>query len=68
MTGGWTCPIYYQVVVSLENGSVIIRYKLPELIKKFLSLIERAILAFSAYYKKVSSFAIDDHTSGVVGS
>jgi len=36
MTGGCTCPIYYQVVVSLEKGSVIIRYKLPELSKKFL--------------------------------
>ena len=34
MRGGCTYPIYYQGVVSLENGSVIIRYKLPELIKK----------------------------------
>jgi len=34
MTGGSTCPIYYQGIVSLEKGSVIIRYKLPELIKK----------------------------------
>jgi len=34
MTGGCTCPIYYQGVVSLEKGSVVIRYKLPELIKK----------------------------------
>jgi len=33
MTGGCTCPIYYQEVVSAEKGSVIIRYKLPELIK-----------------------------------
>jgi hypothetical protein len=34
MTGGCTCPIYYQGVVSVEKGSVIIRYKLVELIKK----------------------------------
>jgi len=36
MTGGCTCPIYYQEVVSAEKGSVIIRYKknLAELIKK----------------------------------
>jgi hypothetical protein len=34
MTGGCTCPIYYQGVVSLEKASAIIRYKLPELIKK----------------------------------
>ena len=34
MTGGCTYPIYYQGAVSLEKGSVIIRYKLPELIKK----------------------------------
>jgi len=34
MTGGCTCLIYYQGVVSLEKGSVIIRYTLPELIKK----------------------------------
>ena len=27
------CSIYYQVVVSIEAGSVIIRYKLAELIK-----------------------------------
>jgi len=33
MTGGCTCPIYYQGVVSVEKGSVIIRYKLVELIK-----------------------------------
>jgi len=34
MTGRCTCPISYQGVVSLEKGSVIIRYKLAELIKK----------------------------------
>jgi len=34
MTGGCTCPIYYQGVVRLEKRSVIIRYKLPELIKR----------------------------------
>jgi len=34
MTRGCTCPIYYQGVVSLEKASVIIRYTLPELIKK----------------------------------
>jgi len=33
MTDGCTYPIYYQRVVSLEKGSVIIRYTLPELIK-----------------------------------
>jgi hypothetical protein len=33
MTGGCTCPIYYQRVVGVEKGSVIIRYKLPELIE-----------------------------------
>jgi len=33
MTGGCTCPMYYQGVVSGEKGSVITRYKLPELIK-----------------------------------
>ena len=33
MTSGCTCPIYYQGVDSLEKGSVIIRYKLPELIQ-----------------------------------
>ena len=33
MTGGCTCPIYYQRVVSVEKGSVIIRFKLAELIK-----------------------------------
>jgi hypothetical protein len=36
MTGGCTCPIYYQGVVRVEKGSVIIRYKLAELIKTFL--------------------------------
>ena len=36
-TGGCTCPIYYQGVVNVEKGGVIIRYKLAELIKtKFL--------------------------------
>jgi len=34
MTGGCTCPMYYRGVVSVEIGGVIIRYKLPELIKK----------------------------------
>ena len=34
MTGGRTRPIYYRGIVSVETGSVIIRYKLPELIKK----------------------------------
>jgi hypothetical protein len=34
MTGGCTCPIYYQGVVSVEKGSVIIRYQLAELIEK----------------------------------
>jgi len=34
MAGGCTCLIYYQGVVSLEKGSVIIRYKLPGLSKK----------------------------------
>ena len=34
MTGGCTCPIYYQEVVGGEKGGVIIRYKLAELIKK----------------------------------
>jgi len=29
-----TCPIYYQGVVSVEKGSAITRYTLPELIKK----------------------------------
>ena len=33
MTGGLTCPIYYQGVVSIEKGSVIIRYNLPELLQ-----------------------------------
>jgi len=33
MTGGYTCPIYDQGVVSVAKGSVIIRFKLPELIK-----------------------------------
>ena len=33
MTGGCTRPIYYQRVVSGEKGSVIIRFKLPELMK-----------------------------------
>jgi hypothetical protein len=33
MTCGCTCPIYYQGVVSVEKGGVIIRYKLAELIK-----------------------------------
>jgi hypothetical protein len=33
MTGGCTCPICYQGVVSVEKGNLIIRYKLPELIK-----------------------------------
>ena len=36
MTGGFTCPIYYQGVMRSEKGSVIIRYKLPELITKIL--------------------------------
>jgi hypothetical protein len=34
MTCGCTCPIYYQGVVNVEKGSVIIRSKLAELIKK----------------------------------
>ena len=33
MTGGCTCLIYYQGVVRVEKGSVIIRYKLAELMK-----------------------------------
>jgi len=33
MTGGGTYAIYYQRVVSVDKGSVIIRYKLAELIK-----------------------------------
>ena len=32
--GECTYPIYYQRVVNVDKGSVIIRYKLPELIKK----------------------------------
>jgi len=35
MTSGCTCPIYYRGVVRLEKGKVIIRHKLPELIKSF---------------------------------
>jgi len=27
MTGGCTCPIYYQGVVSVDKGSMIIPYK-----------------------------------------
>jgi hypothetical protein len=34
MTGGCTCPTYYQGVVSVAKGSVEIQYKLAELIKK----------------------------------
>jgi len=34
MTGGCTGPIYYQGVVSVEKGSVMILYQLAELIKK----------------------------------
>jgi hypothetical protein len=37
MTGGCPCPIYYRGVVSVDKGSVIIRYKLAELIKKVSS-------------------------------
>ena len=37
MTGGCTCPISYRGVVSVEKESMIIRYKLAELIKKCLS-------------------------------
>jgi len=36
MTGGYTCPIYYRGVLSIEKESMIIRYKLAELIKKVL--------------------------------
>ena len=43
MTGGCTCPIYYRGVVSVENGSVIIRCKLAELIKT-VSQRETALL------------------------
>ena len=32
MTGACPRPIYYQGVVSVEKGSVIIRYKLPVLL------------------------------------
>jgi len=42
MTGGCTCPIYYQRVVSIEKGSVIIRYKLPELIKTLCEAANRS--------------------------
>jgi len=35
MTGRCGCPVYYQGVVSREKGRVIIRHKLPELIKSF---------------------------------
>jgi len=34
MTGRYTCPIYYQDVVSLEKGGMIILYKLAELMQK----------------------------------
>ena len=37
MTGRCTGPINYQGVVSVEKESLIIRYKLPELIKKSLA-------------------------------
>jgi len=37
VTGGCTCPISYRGVVSIEKESMIIRYKLAELIKRFLS-------------------------------
>jgi len=33
-TGGYTSPIYYRGAVSVEKGSVIIRYKLADLNKK----------------------------------
>jgi hypothetical protein len=33
MPGGCTCPIHYQVVVSVEKGGMIVRYKSAELIK-----------------------------------
>jgi hypothetical protein len=40
MTGGYTCPIYYRGVVSVQKGRLIIRYKLAELFKKsFLELL-----------------------------
>ena len=42
MTGGCTCPIYYQGVVGIEKGSVIIRYKLPELIKRVSETVYRS--------------------------
>ena len=42
MTGEWACPIYYRGVVSVEKGSVIIRYKLPELMKKLLRRLPRS--------------------------
>jgi len=42
MIGGLTCPIYYQGVVSIEKGSVIIRYNLPEFIKKVSETANRS--------------------------
>ena len=42
MAGGFTCPIYYQGVVSIEKGSVIIRHQLPERIEKVPGVIFQA--------------------------
>jgi len=43
MTGGCACPIHYRGVVSVEKGSVIIRYKLPELIKNISEVASAAL-------------------------
>jgi hypothetical protein len=43
MTGGCNYPIYYQRVVSLDKGSVIIRWK------------EKNKLTYPMYYKRVMS-------------
>jgi len=45
MTGGRPCPIHYRGVVSVENGSVIIRYKLPDRSKQVLQGESRSPVA-----------------------
>ena len=59
MTGWCTCPIYYQGVVRAEKGSVIIRYKLADLIKRVWpgTLLSRAAM-FQAWLGEESNPAL----------
>ena len=69
MTGECTYPIYYQRVVSLEKGSVIIRYPLPELTQKVSDAANPALPqpCFKHDYGGESNLLSRSHVSSMTG-